>query len=291
MIVKDWLDISSNKASKRALRKEVAYMHEMSQSDFAKLMEFLRSNFGIDLSKKKQLVEGRLFKPFCDSGFESFSDYIDSMLHGGEENIGQLLNRLTTNHSYFMRERSHFDFFRDTILPELERRKKNKVLGIWSAGCSTGQEPYTLSMILKDYFSAKPGWDTRVLATDISQRAMGIARRGVYDTESVGSVPEQWKHRYMAESNGYYTISPVIRDNVIFRTFNLMDPINFKIKFDVIFCRNVMIYFDQPTKEALVRRFYGATNGGGYLLVGHAETLVKSSNPYKYVDVAAYVKR
>lgn len=266
----------------------------ISQEDFKKLSDFVYRNFGINLSQKKQLVEGRLYRPFSESGYTDFSAYIDHMMHGDKNDLDLLLNRLTTNHSFFMRESSHFDLFRDEILPNIEQKKKgSKTLSVWSAGCSTGQEPYTLSMILKDYFEMKPGWDTRVLATDISQRALVIAQAATYNGEDMNDVPDRWMKKYLRSNSGQgtYTFVPEIQKNVIYRTFNLMEPIRFKMKFDVIFCRNVMIYFDQETKDALIRRFYDATNDGGYLLVGHSETLNKADNPYTHIGVSAYEKR
>jgi len=265
----------------------------ISQSDFNKLTEFVYKNYGLNLSQKKLLIEGRLLKPFNESGFTDFSTYIDHMMRGDKKDLEVLLNRLTTNHSYFMRESSHFDLFRDEILPVLEKKKaSSKVLAIWSAGCSTGQEPYTLSMILKDYFEGKPGWDTRILATDISQRALDVAKAATYSSEELKDVPAAWMKKYLSAnvSDDTYTFTQDIKKNVIYRIFNLMGPIQSKLKFDVIFCRNVMIYFDQQTKDALVQRFFDATNDGGYLLIGHAESLNKATTPYKNLGVAAYIK-
>ena len=179
------------------------------------------------------------------------------------------------------------------ILPYLLRTKKDRVLSIWSAGCASGEGPYTISMILKEYLGSKASmWDTRVLATDISQNALKAAANAVYDETSLRNLPAGWKSKYFrsAGSPELYTVSPEIKSNVIFRTFNLMDPIRFRLKFDVIFCRNVMIYFDQETKNSLVNRFYNATNPGGYLLIGHSESLNKESTPYKYLRPATYRK-
>ncbi len=172
------------------------------------------------------------------------------------------------------------------------KQKKNKVLSIWSAGCSSGEEPYTISMILKDYLGAQAAaWDTRVLATDISQKVLAQAQNAIYEAESLSKIPDRWKTEYFKKlPDGRYAVAPHIKSNVIFRTFNLMNPIQFKIKFDVIFCRNVMIYFDQPTKDALVNRFYHATNAGGYLLIGHSESLNKERLAYKYIMPATYQK-
>lgn len=148
-------------------------------------------------------------------------------------------------------------------------------------------------MILKEFFGAKASaWDTRVLATDISQNALVAAKNAVYEEDSLKELSPTWKSKYFRQTGqpGVYTVAPEIKSNVIFRTFNLMDPIKFRLKFDVIFCRNVMIYFDQPTKDALVKRFYDATNPGGYLLIGHSESLNKATTPYKYLKPATYRK-
>jgi chemotaxis protein methyltransferase CheR len=263
----------------------------ISHEDFLRLARFIQDSYGIDLSKKKQLIEGRLRMPFLSSGCATFGEYLDQVLSGDQQEIFQLLNRLTTNHTYFMRESAHFDLFKNTILPRLERIKKDRVLSIWSAGCSTGQEPYTLSMILMDYFGSKSSqWDTRLLATDISQRALDAAKAATYEAQSLAGIPEHWKKKYFEKNNESFTLTSQIRDNVIFRSFNLMEPIRFKLKFDVIFCRNVMIYFDTPTRQALVHRFYDATAPGGYLLVGHSETLGTINHPYVPIGMAAYIK-
>lgn len=270
-------------------------MLTISNQDFNRLVTFMKGSYGIDLSKKQQLITGRLSRTIMGMGFSSFTDYVDHILKNkNPQDIEILINKLTTNYTFFMREKTHFDFFKDTILPWLEQTKKNKVLSIWSAGCSSGEEPYTISMILKEYFGARgSSWDTRVLATDISQRVLATAQNAVYEEESLQELPPGWAKKYFRKSKetGLYTVAPEIKSNVIFRTFNLMDPIQFRLKFDVIFCRNVMIYFDGPTKEALVERFYNASIPGAYLLIGHSEGLNKATNPYTYIMPATYRKK
>lgn len=269
-------------------------MLPISESDFQRLAHFIQSNYGINLTKKKQLITSRLSNTLTTMGYENFTQYVDHLISTkNKDDIEIMLNKLTTNYTYFMRESVHFDFFKNTILPYLVQTKKNKVLSIWSAGCSSGEEPYTISMILKDYLGSQASlWDTRVLATDISQNALTTAQAAIYDAEALDKLSEKWKIEYFVKgpTPGKYTVAPKIKSNVIFRVFNLMDPIRFKIKFDVIFCRNVMIYFDQRTKDALVKRFYDATNPGGYLLIGHSETLNKEETAYKYIMPATYRK-
>ncbi len=270
-------------------------MLDLQEKDFQRLVAFVKQHYGINLSQKRQLIIGRLSNSVISMGFSSFTEYIDHIL--GQKNpqdIELMLNKLTTNYTFFLRESAHFDYFNQTVLPYLEKTKKNHTLAIWSAGCSSGQEPYTLSMYLKEYFGNKPGnWDTRILATDISQNALKAASEGIYDEESLKALPPEWKRKYFRKTTepGVFQVSEALRSNVIYKTFNLMDPIHFKLKFDVIFCRNVMIYFDQDTKDALVRRFYDATVPGGYLFIGHSESLNKATTPYHYLMPSAYRKQ
>lgn len=267
-------------------------MLTISEKDFVKLTEFIINNYGINLKAKKVLIEGRLSNYLTSQGYNSFAEYVDYIISTKNTNdIEMMLNKLTTNHTYFMREEKHFAFLNDSILPYLEKTNKNHSLSVWSAGCSSGEEPYTLSIIMKEYFKSKPGkWDTRLLATDISQKALGKAVKGFYKEDSLKSLPQQWIHSYFIKKDSGYQITNELRENVIFRTFNLMEPINFKTKFDIIFCRNVMIYFDKPTKSALIRKYFNALNPGGYLLIGHSETLDREESDFEYIMPATYRK-
>ena len=265
----------------------------ISNEDFHKLVQFIHSQYGIDLSQKRQLVTSRLSSLLSQKGYTEFGPFVSELLRKQDPaDLELVLNRLTTNYTFFMREQEHFDFFQNTILPDLiKRHQRDKVLAIWSAGCSSGEEPYNISICIKEFLGAQAKlWDTRVLATDISQQAMAKAKRGIYDLPD--TIPDHWRKRYfnkVAGSDGKYQVAPEIRNNVIFQTFNLMDPIKFRLKFDVIFCRNVMIYFDQPTKDALVRRFYDATVPGGYFLISHSENLSKNA-PYRTIAPSTFQK-
>ena len=264
----------------------------ISDEDFRRLTSFIKSEYGITLQEKRQLVTSRLSSLLPEQGYSSFSQFVTQLLKEKDpQKIEQVLNRLTTNYTFFMRETEHFDFFSKVILPELVRKYQSKrSIAIWSAGCSSGEEPYNLSMYIKDYLGMQANqWDTRILATDISQKALATAKKGVYEVPN--TVPDAWRKKYFKKIEGSrYAVSPEIRNNVIFQTFNLMDPIKFRTKFDVIFCRNVMIYFDQPTKDALVRRFYDATVPGGYLMISHSENLSKDA-PYVTVAPSTFQKK
>ena len=166
-------------------------MLSLTQQEFEKLTGYMKSNFGIDLTKKRTLIEGRLTNYVLEKGFSNFSGYFEMTFAdtSGHE-ISQLINFLTTNYSYFMREWDHFEFLRSRVLPELRGRMTSRDLRIWSAGCSTGEEPYTLAMLLNEFFGAEAGsWDKKILATDISQRALEVAARAIYPGEAVLKVP------------------------------------------------------------------------------------------------------
>ena len=267
-------------------------IQSISDEDFRKLTTFIKSQYGITLQEKRQLVTSRLSTLATEQGYTSFTPFVTQLLKEKDpQKIEQVLNRLTTNYTFFMRETEHFDYFTKVIMPELVRKyERKKSIAIWSAGCSSGEEPYNLTMYIKDFLGLQASqWDTRILATDISQKALAKAKQGIYEVPD--TVPAVWRKKYFKKIEGSrYVVSPEIRNNVIFQTFNLMDPIKFRTKFDVIFCRNVMIYFDQPTKDALVRRFYDATNPGGYLMISHSENLSKDA-PYVTVAPSTFQKK
>ncbi len=263
----------------------------ITDADFTRLVKFVQGNYGIDLSQKKQLITGRLSTSIKQRGYTSFTDFVNQVIQTKDNDlITLLLDKLTTNYTFFMREKEHLDLFCQKIIPDIvQRHQRDKTLAIWSAGCSTGEEPYNITMFLFDYLGAQASqWDTRLLATDISNRAMTAAKKGVYELPD--TIPPDWKKKYFVpQADGQYQVAPKVRDNVIFQPFNLMDPIHFRRKFDVIFCRNVMIYFDQPTKDALVQRFYDATVPGGYLLISKSENL-SANSPYRRLAPSTFQK-
>ena len=269
-------------------------MIEITDRDFRELSTYIKSNFGINLSQKKHLIEGRLSNLLIEKGFDNFSEYLHYVFADmTKAEITSLVNKLTTNHTFFMREIAHFTYFEKQVLPYLQATSKEKSLRIWSAGCSTGEEPYTLAMIMADYFGReKMLWDTKLLATDISVRALETGERGLYPVESLDILPANWKTKYFKNINTEnYQILDHIRQEVVFRIFNLMDErFPFKQKFHVIFCRNVMIYFDHETKMRLINKFYEMTEPGGYLFIGHSESISRDETHYKYVMPAVYRK-
>jgi len=269
-------------------------MITINDKEFKELTEYIQRCYGVNLTQKRHLIEGRLANLLVERGYTSFSEYFSDVFNDHSKvELTNLINRLTTNHTFFMRETNHFDYFRDRVLPLLKTTVKTRDLRIWSAGCSSGQEPYTLAMIMEDFFGAeKLQWDTKVLATDISVQALGIAELGVYSEEGMQDLPTIWKLNYFEkiDQQNFQVISK-LKAEIIFRVFNLMDAVfPFKKKFHVIFCRNVMIYFDYKTKMQLINKFYDLTEPGGYLFIGHTESIVRNETKYRYVMPAVYRK-
>lgn len=270
-------------------------MKTITEKEFMQLTDFMKGKYGINLIHKKTLVVGRLQNHLIKNNFESFSDYYNYIIADKTgTGAAEIVNILSTNHTFFMREADHFEYFKNKVLPQLsvtEGTKKD--LRIWSAGCSTGEEPYTLAMIISDYFGPnKSIWDTKILATDISTKVLDIALKAAYQSEGLAGVPEHWKKNYFVNQNdGSSLIIEKIRREVIFRKFNLMDQVfPFKKKFHVIFCRNVMIYFDEKTKLDLINRYYDNTEFGGYLFIGHSESINREDCKFKYIMPAVYKK-
>lgn len=265
-------------------------MLKLTDNDFIRLVEFIKTNYGINLEKKRVLIEGRLTGIVSSSGFDNFTDYINYALSdsSGKETI-RLVNKLTTNHTFFMREPEHFKFLESTVLPYIESSVRDKDARIWCAASSTGQEPYTIAMTIDEYFGGrKAGWDTTILATDLDTDVLRTAKAGIYSKDMLEGLPPKWVDNYFKRIDGdNYQVIDRIRNEVVFKKFNLMDPIVCKKPFDLISCRNVMIYFDAQTKNALIERFYDVTKKGGYLFIGHAENVSRDTR-YSYIKPAIY---
>lgn len=265
-------------------------MMKLTDDDFKRLVTYFKTHYGINLEKKRVLIEGRLTNMLTERGFSDYKSYLDVVLNdpAGKDMV-VLVNKLTTNHTFFLREPEHFDYLREVILPYLERTVKDHDIRIWCAASSTGQEPYTLAMTIDEYFGDKKGqWDAKILATDISTDALAKAKDGIYTVDMVKDVPERWIKKYFVRLDANrYQICEKIRNEVVYRQFNLMNKIEYKKPFDLISCRNVMIYFDAPTKVSLVERLYDALKPGGYFFIGHAENVHKDTR-FQFIKPAIY---
>lgn len=268
---------------------------EISDIEFDLLRKYIKENFGISLGdEKKSLVTGRMGSRIAELGFDNFTDYYRYLeSESNEEGMVDLVNRITTNHTFFMREFDHFEFFGKVALPWIERSSKDMELRIWSAGCSSGQEPYTLAMVVDQFFKNRKGfWKTDILATDISTKVLKQAKDGIYSKEAIAPFPDVWKDIYLKKTgDSEYVISDELKKELVIRRFNLMEKrFPFKKKFQVIFCRNVMIYFDNVTKEELVEKFYNSIEDGGYLFIGKTESLGSMQSRFKYIKPSIYRK-
>lgn len=268
----------------------------MTQEEFQRIKRFIKNKYGIDLNRKKEIVVGRLDNYVREGGWFSYHDYmnaVESDITGELEK--KLVNLLTTNHTFFMRESEHFDFLKQVVLPYLKEKEKNRRdLCIWSAASSTGEEPYTLAMTVKEFLGLEQGtWDTKILATDISTKVLHQAVQGRYSLEQMEAVPDNWKRRYFRKSRDgmFLEATPALKNEVIFRQFNLMDPFPFKRKMHVVFLRNVMIYFDDKTKQELIQKIYDVMEPGGYLFIGQTETLDRQKTDFEMIRPSVFRKR
>ena len=274
-------------------------MMAISDEEFDLLRRLIYDRFGINLTdQKRSLLVGRLQKVLRQAGVQSFRHYYESLISDPTETaLSKLVDRISTNHTYFYREKSHFDFFSQTVLPAVSARLRtanSRDLRVWCAGCSSGEEAYMLLMLLHEFFGPEYArWDAGVLATDISSRVLDIARQGTYPDERVRMLPESLRQRYFRRlADGTWAVVDGLRQEATFRRFNLMnETFPFKKPFDVIFCRNVMIYFDEPTRRRLVEKFHRHLAPNGYFFLGHSETLGRAQSLFHYLGPAVYQKK
>ena len=270
----------------------------MSDREFQQLRDLVYARLGINLTEKKRsMLIGRLQKLLRTSGFKSFQDYYDYLVN--EPNMTamtELVNRVTTNYSFFYRGKSHFEFFIQRAFPEILdtlRKQKSKDIRIWTAGCSTGEEPFMIIMLMMEHLEREYGlWGGGILATDISEKALKFALAGIYPEDRAKEIPMNLRLKYFNKlADGHLAVKDVVKKEVVFRKFNLKsNHFPFREPFQMIFCRNVMIYFDRPTRNKLLQQFYEVTETGGYLFIGHSETLGRDQQLYRYIMPAVYQK-
>lgn len=268
----------------------------MTDEEFCRIQRFMKSRYGIDMSRKKEIVSGRLENYVRAGGWRNYMEYMNDVETDFTGELEKtLVNLLTTNHTFFMREFEHFDYLRQEVLPWLKvREAKSRDLCIWCGAASSGEEPYMLAMLLKDYFGLEhESWDTKVLATDVSTEVLRQAVAGIYSCEQVEGLPEHWKRRFLRKVPGEekYEVTEEVKKEVIFRQFNLMDLFPFKRKMHVIFLRNVMIYFDSNTKKELMKKVYDVMEPGGYLFIGRTETIDRNEVPFQMIQPSIFRKQ
>ncbi|MGD2094009.1 MAG: protein-glutamate O-methyltransferase [Phycisphaerales bacterium] len=278
-----------------------AKFFNLSEKDFQQISKLVYEHCGINLNDdKKELVRARLSKRLRQGQFKTFQDYMKHVLAdktGKEFSI--LVDSLSTNVTSFFREKQHFEFLQKQFLPSLMERKEQThqfKIRAWSAGCSSGEEPYSIAITLLDAVHGHGRWDVKVLGTDISTKILETAREGVYEKKRVDPVSPMQRQKYLLssvqEKQKVFEVGKIVRDVVIFKYLNLMGewPINPSGGIDFIFCRNVMIYFDKPTQERLVNRFWNVLAPGGILFTGHSESLTGIQHKFKYVQPTIYAK-
>lgn len=271
---------------------------ELKNSDFEKISRLVYEQCGIYLHEgKKELVKARLGKRLRAGNYKSFSDYYHYVTtEEGTEELVSMLDSISTNLTSFFREESHFVRLRHIILSIVEKmgnRGSINTFKIWSAGCSTGEEPYTLAITFSESVAQKP-LEATILATDISTKVLKIAERGIYAHEKTKGIAQPYLKKYFqlgtGQSEGYVRIKNELKKMITFQRFNLMERFPTHNHFDVIFCRNVMIYFDKQTQNILVNKFYDSLKNGGYFFVGHSESLTGLKHQFNYVEPSVYRK-
>lgn len=272
---------------------------DLKDIDYERISRLVYEQCGINLHEgKKELVKARLGKRLREGNFKSFGEYYRYVTtDDGTAELISMIDSLSTNLTYFFREEGHFQKLRNIINLMVKTSNPgglSEKLRIWSAGCSTGEEPYSLAMTVVECVNGLSG-DVKIMATDISTRVLKAADKGIFPKEKLSNMPPAILKKYfqmgLGTYEGQFRIKKNIRDMVQFSRFNLMDAPPPNYRFDIIFCRNVMIYFDKATQEALVGRFYQCLNRGGHLFVGHSESLTGLSHELKYVEPSVYRKQ
>ena len=267
---------------------------------FSQFSDLVYRECGINLHDgKKSLLQARLNKRLRLTGFKSYESYFQYLTSGEScDELVHFLDCVSTNLTYFFREPKHFEFLSQQI-PEMltaKRKERTQRIRAWSAGCSTGEEPYSLAMEVLQHINETDHFDFKILATDISTRALDIAKTGIYSSEKVQRVHPELRRQYFKRIAGTcpnidsYEVVPLLKHIVRFARLNLNEIYPFKGPFDFIFCRNVMIYFDKKTQENLIHKMCHYLTPNGYLFVGHSESLMGLNHSMKYVRPAVYKK-
>jgi len=265
---------------------------ELTPAQFARITDVLHEHAGIRMREGKEgLVRARLTKRLRKLGLADFDAYLNYIEKDPtRREFAEMIDALTTNKTSFLREASHFDYLRDAVFPTLAGPVR-----IWSAGCSSGEEPYTLAMLCNEAFADIATRDVRILATDISHRVLAHAKAGVYPAENMSDVPAAWLQKYWTrtqdpQGRAAFEAGKPLRRLVHFAKLNLMERWPMQGPFDAILCRNVMIYFDKATQQQLIERYWQLLRPGGHLFVGHSESLTGLVHKFRYVQPAVYVK-
>ncbi len=278
-------------------------LSSLQDDEFNFLKDLIYQKTGIFLAPhKKIMVQSRLNSRLRHHSFTSFKDYIDKLRKDKdffEKELTELINRITTNKTDFFRENHHFEFLRDTYFPFMEEESKHtgvKTIRIWSSAASTGEEPYSIAITAAEYFENKPGWNVKILASDIDTNVLATAMEGMYRADRISTVPEKYLIKYFTKHQEndqiFYKVKPILKQMIEYRKINLLEtPYPLGDKMDMIFCRNVIIYFDKPTQRMIFQNFENVLKPYGFLIIGHSETMFGISDKFKFLGQTIYQKK
>jgi len=276
-----------------------AYKHKMTDEDFGRLSSFVYEELGIKMPyPKKIMLQSRLQKRLVDLKMGSFKEYIDFVFskEGQEDEIIKMIDLITTNKTDFFRESSHFDYLTETALPEMcIDRSPKKNIRIWSAGCSSGEEPYTIAIVMKEFLLKHPDLDFEIFATDISMRILQKAATAIYQEDRISEISLDLKRKYFLKSkdqtNKTVRLVPEIRSKVNFHRLNFMDTLySVDREFDIVFCRNVLIYFDRETQQQVITKLASKLRFDGYFFLGHSESITNMKVPLRQIRPTIFRK-
>ncbi|MBL4637761.1 MAG: protein-glutamate O-methyltransferase CheR [Proteobacteria bacterium] len=270
---------------------------EFTDDNFQRIRRFVSEHTGIVLSDaKKNMVYGRLSKRIRKGGFKNFTAFCKAIDEGDEQEQEFLINAITTNLTSFFRENHHFEFLADTIIPELVKEKgHDKRLRIWSAGCSTGEEPYSIAITLKEALPNFSQWDVKILATDLDANVIEHGKQGIYRADRIEGLTKtrakRWFHRGRGDNADMVKVKDELKQMIHFKRLNLLDEWPMKGPFDLMFCRNVVIYFDKPTQKVLFERYEKILKSRAYMFIGHSESLYKVTTDFESLKHTTYRKK
>jgi chemotaxis protein methyltransferase CheR len=273
--------------------------HIMTDEDFKRLSTFVYGELGIKMPyPKKVMLQCRLQKRVSDLKMSSFAEYLEYVFskEGQDDEMIRMIDLVTTNKTDFFREPSHFDYLRDVVLPGLmEEKPSRKTIRIWSSACSSGEEPYTIAIVLKDFLEDYPEVDFEIFGTDISTRILQKASLAIYTEDRITGIPIETKRKYFMRSKDPFEktvrLIPEIRSKVVFQRMNLMDNYyDLEREFDIIFCRNVLIYFDRPSQQNVINKLASKLRPDGYFFLGHSESITNMKVPLRQIRPTIFRK-
>jgi len=270
---------------------------EFTAEVFDQVRSLVKKKTGIVLSDGKQdMVYGRLTRRLRALNLPTFESYLKIVEAGDADELVNLVNAITTNLTSFFREEHHFDYLKSTVFPALmEKNAATKKIRIWSAGCSTGEEPYSIAMTIREFFPQDSGWDVKVIATDLDSNVVNTGKKGVYTLSRVEGVSAEYKRRWMRRGKGdksdFVKMKPELQELITFKQLNLLEGWPLKGPVDIIFCRNVVIYFDKDTQRVLFDRYADMLAAEGHLLIGHSENMFNVCDRFESLGQTVYKKK